>query len=242
MAGKKTFVAGEVLLAQDVNDFLMDQTVMNFTTVAARSSAIPTPTTGMVSYVGDTGSDSATNATSVDVPQIQAYTGSAWQNMDGLTLVAKATIGTTVSSVTISNVFSADFENYFIKISGGVASGDIGINLTLGSTASDYYFGGSNQQYGSTSINASVGNNTSSFESAVYGSTNALSGQIFLDMPQTAKRTVARWQATGTSTTYFRNDAQGFINNNTQYTAFTLTTGSGTITGGTIYVYGYRSA
>jgi hypothetical protein len=242
MAGKKTFVAGEVLLAQDVNDFLMDQTVMNFTTVAARSSAIPTPTTGMVSYVGDTGSDSATNATIVDVPQIQAYTGSAWQNMDGLTLVAKATIGTTVSSVTISNVFSADFENYFIKISGGVASGDIGINLTLGSTASDYYYGGSNQQYGNLTLSPNIGTNASSFQSAVYGSTNALSGQIFLDMPQTAKRTVARWQATGTSTTYFRNDAQGFINNNTQYTAFTLTTGSGTITGGTIYVYGYRSA
>jgi hypothetical protein len=242
MAGKKTFVAGEVLLAQDVNDFLMDQTVMNFTTVAARSSAIPTPTTGMVSYVGDTGSDSATNATIVDVPQIQAYTGSAWQNMDGLTLVAKATIGTTVSSVTMTNVFSADFENYFIKISGGVASGDIALNLTLGSTASDYYFGGSNQQYGTFTVSANNGNNASSFISAVYCSTNALSGQIFLDMPQTAKRTVARWQATGTSTTYFRNDAQGFINNNTQYTAFTLTTSSGTITGGTIYVYGYRSA
>jgi hypothetical protein len=160
-------------------------------------------------------------------------------NYPGLRLIKKQTIGTTVSAVTVTDAFSATYENYLIKVTGGVASGNIGINLTLGSTTSDYYFGGSNQQYGSTSINASVGNNTSSFESAVYGSTNALSGQIFLDMPQTAKRTVARWQATGTSTTYFRSDSQGFLNNNTQYTAFTLTTGSGTITGGTIYVYGY---
>ena len=63
--GKKTFVAGEVLIAQDVNDFLMDQTVMNFASSAARSSAIPTPTQGMVSYQKDTDA-------------IEAYDGSNW--------------------------------------------------------------------------------------------------------------------------------------------------------------------
>jgi hypothetical protein len=63
--GKKTFVAGEVLLAQDVNDYLMDQTVMNFASDAARSSAIPTPTQGMVSYQKDTDA-------------IEAYDGTNW--------------------------------------------------------------------------------------------------------------------------------------------------------------------
>jgi hypothetical protein len=53
MAGKKTFVAGDVLLAQDLNDYLMDQSVMNFGGSAARSSAIPTPTSGMVTYLTD---------------------------------------------------------------------------------------------------------------------------------------------------------------------------------------------
>jgi hypothetical protein len=33
----------------------------------------------------------------------------------------------------------------------------------------------------------------------------------------------------------------GYLNNTTSYTAFTLTY-SGTITGGTVYVYGYRKA
>jgi hypothetical protein len=240
--GKKTFVAGEVLLAQDVNDYLMDQSVMNFASSAARSSAIPTPTTGMVSYVGDTGSDSATNATIVDVPQIQAYTGSAWQNMDGLTLVAKATIGTTVSAVTVTDAFSATYENYKIVVSGGVGSANLAINLTLGATTTGYYYGGSNQQYGSSTISPNVASNVGGFLSAVYGSVNGLSGTIELENPFATKRTVAKWQATGTSTNYFRNDAQGFLDNNTSYTAFTLTTASGTITGGTIYVYGYRSA
>jgi hypothetical protein len=186
-------------------------------------------------YVKDGASAIRTLGSSVDTTLFTALGGA----YPGLRLVKKQTILTAVSSVTVTDAFSATYENYLIKVSGGVASGNISLNLTLGSTTSDYYFGGSNQQYGSTSINANVGNNTSSFESVVYGSTNALSGQIFLDMPQTAKRTVARWQATGTSTTYFRNDSHGFLNNNTQYTAFTLTTGSGTITGGTIYVYGY---
>jgi hypothetical protein len=65
MAGKKTFVAGEVLTAQDVNDYLMDQSVMNFANSAARSSAIPTPTDGMVTY-------------RQDIDAMEAYNGTAW--------------------------------------------------------------------------------------------------------------------------------------------------------------------
>jgi hypothetical protein len=111
MAGKKTFVAGEVLLAQDVNDFLMDQSVMNFTNEAARSSAIPTPTTGMVSYVGDTGSETPTST----IPQIQAYTGSAWQNVDGLTLLASVSYSA-ASSISIDNVFTSAFRSYLVVV------------------------------------------------------------------------------------------------------------------------------
>jgi hypothetical protein len=61
--GKKTFIAGEVLTAQDVNDFLADQVVFNFASDAARSSAIPTPTEGML-------------ALSKDTQQINYYNGS----------------------------------------------------------------------------------------------------------------------------------------------------------------------
>jgi hypothetical protein len=65
MAGKKTFVAGEVLTAQDVNDYLMDQSVMTFASDAARSSAIPTPTEGMF-------------AVTTDDDELDYYNGSAW--------------------------------------------------------------------------------------------------------------------------------------------------------------------
>ena len=53
MAGRKTFTAGEVLQAADVNDFLMDQSVMVFAGTAARGSAIPSPSEGMVTYLSD---------------------------------------------------------------------------------------------------------------------------------------------------------------------------------------------
>ena len=64
-AGKKTFVAGEVLTASDVNSYLMDQAVMRFATASARSAALPTPSEGMMAYLDDTN-------------QVEFYNGAAW--------------------------------------------------------------------------------------------------------------------------------------------------------------------
>jgi hypothetical protein len=50
---RKTFTAGEILASADVNTFLMDQSVMTFADSAARGSAIPSPTEGMVTYLED---------------------------------------------------------------------------------------------------------------------------------------------------------------------------------------------
>ena len=51
---RKVFVAGEILTAADVNTNLMDQAVMVFDDAAARTTAIPSPTEGMVTYLKDT--------------------------------------------------------------------------------------------------------------------------------------------------------------------------------------------
>ena len=53
MAGRKNFVSGSILTASDVNSFLMDQSVMVFDDSAARTTAIPTPSEGMVTYLKD---------------------------------------------------------------------------------------------------------------------------------------------------------------------------------------------
>ena len=68
--GKKTFTAGAVLTAAEVNGYLMEQSVMVFASDAARTSAIPSPTAGMVTYL-------------TDVNQMQAYNGSAFVAIAG---------------------------------------------------------------------------------------------------------------------------------------------------------------
>jgi hypothetical protein len=51
---RQVFDSGEVLSATDVNNNLMNQMVMTFAGTAARGSAIPTPTEGMLTYLADT--------------------------------------------------------------------------------------------------------------------------------------------------------------------------------------------
>jgi len=64
-AGFKDFTAGEVLTADDVDTYLMQQTVMVFADSTARNAAIASPSEGMFSYLADT------NA-------LEYYDGSAW--------------------------------------------------------------------------------------------------------------------------------------------------------------------
>jgi len=54
MAGRRTFVAGEVLTASNINSFLMSQVVAVFDDAAARDAAIPSPEEGNVVYLKDT--------------------------------------------------------------------------------------------------------------------------------------------------------------------------------------------
>ena len=68
-AGRKTFTAGEVLTAADVNGYLQEQAVMNFAGTAARASAIPSPSEGMVTHIGG--------------GTVQVYDGSDWVDLGG---------------------------------------------------------------------------------------------------------------------------------------------------------------
>lgn len=84
-AGRKVFTAGEVLTAANVNNYLMDQSVMVFAGTAARSSAIATATGGMVSFRTD---------------------GSVWEGYNGATwgaLVDTSTFITASSTATLTN-------------------------------------------------------------------------------------------------------------------------------------------
>lgn len=60
---RKVFTPGEVLTAANVNEFLMDQSVMSFSDSTARGSAIPSATEGMTTYLEDKNTLSLYNAT-----------------------------------------------------------------------------------------------------------------------------------------------------------------------------------
>lgn len=75
----KTFTDGTSLPASDLNGFLMNQTVMVFASAAARTSAIPSPTQGMVTYLSDSNSLFVWNGSAwvgaVNTGSLNGYTG-----------------------------------------------------------------------------------------------------------------------------------------------------------------------
>jgi hypothetical protein len=158
----------------------------------------------------------------------------------GLVLVKSQTIGTTVSSVTVSDAFSSNFDNYKIIISGGVGSTAQNLLLTLGATVTGYHFSGWYvSSYATATLVADAQQNIGSW-TAGFGTTNALSGEIELQSPNLAKRTTVSIKGISTVASSVTFNFQGFLNDATQYTAFTITPNAGTMTGGTISVFGYN--
>lgn len=155
-----------------------------------------------------------------------------------LQLVSATTIGTTVASVTVSGAFSSTYDNYHIIVSGGSASTGINIEMTLGATATGYYSQLIYATYGNTPLAAGAAN-TTKFTYAGSGYSGGLAMSAFVGSPNLAKTTTigAPVMADG-----FGGNFNGTLQNSTQYTAFTLTANTGTMTGGTIFVYGYTKA
>lgn len=106
--GRRTFIATEVLTAANVNGYLMDQAVMVFAGTAARSSAIGTPSEGMVTYrsdfnileVYDGASYVGVNERTITNATVAAYTATL-ANANGL-IVASSTAAQTI---TVPDVF-----------------------------------------------------------------------------------------------------------------------------------------
>ena len=160
-------------------------------------------------------------------------------NAVGLWLVKTQTIGTTVSSVTVTGAFTADYENYKIIVAGGVGSTDLNLLLTLGASSTTYYWGASGILYAGGAI-GNVGNNTTSWR-AGFGTTNTLGMNVELLAPNLAKHTIFMGTQSSQTTVGGAAVIGGYHATATAYTDFTITTSSGTMTGGTIRVYGYRN-
>jgi hypothetical protein len=169
-------------------------------------------------------------------------TGLKWSTPSGaLTLIKTQTIGSAVSSVTVTDAFSATYDNYLVIVSGGSGSTSSGAVLTLGATTTGYYLAGSLVNYTTGAVTGFGSSNVSSFFSTYYNS-NAHSAHLNIQNPNLAKVTTFNTNAisatAGSNIAYY----SGFLDNTTSYTEFTLTASSGTMTGGTIRVYGYQNS
>lgn len=149
------------------------------------------------------------------------------------------TIGTTNTAVTVNNAFSADYDNYLIFIAGGVSSATNVLRMTLGAAATGYYYGGKGRTYAAADINTE-GSNVA-FWYAGEGSVNSLSAVIDVRSPFLAKNTLFSTHIDAARTDGYHLNVGGYLANTTSYTAFTITCSAGSITGGTIRVYGYRN-
>ena len=155
----------------------------------------------------------------------------------GLQFIKSQVIGSAVGSVTVTGAFSATYDNYVIKIAGGVGSGTNDIALTLGSAATGYYGGIIAVTYATNGISGATFNNAASWGRAANATTTRINCDIAINNPFLTTRT--SFTSYQTFPTYSGN-VTGFLDDATSYTAFTLT--SSTLTGGTIRVYGYANS
>jgi hypothetical protein len=160
-------------------------------------------------------------------------------NQVGSWLVKTQTIGTTVSSVTVNDAFSSTYDNYLITVSGGSASANVPMYLQMGGVTTGYY-----TSFILTSWNNTVaGDSSTNAASWIYSGSCGIDGNhlyCVVSSPNLAKTTRVSALGGGLLTTYV-GSLNGLLNNTSQYTSFVIGPQSGTMTGGTICVYGYRN-
>jgi hypothetical protein len=193
------------------------------------------------------------------------WNGTAWvipnapaQNPTGLELVTTATcssggtasggvvtVGSSVSSVVIDNAFSSTYDNYRISMSGGVGSTPAALTFKLGASSTGYYFSGLSVLYSADTLGYSRTNNGSTWD--VVGGSYVDGARLEVDLVNpfvSARKTglymygLIDYRTAGSS----RVGGAGFHNVADSYTGFTIGVGAGTLTGGTIRVYGYRNS
>ena len=158
----------------------------------------------------------------------------------GLVHVGRTAIGNSVTSVTVSNVFSADYDNYRILLNAGSASSSDYLSMRLGEdTSSNYNYVLSQEFMGSFGSEGFFNTGTNSWVHVTYISTTLVSFCMDIRNPYATSRTSATWNSTNIDS-YLHGG--GTLNTTTSYTGFTVLTNFSTVTGGYIDVYGYAKS
>jgi hypothetical protein len=214
----KVFTNGSVLNASEINDNLMNQSVMVFSNSTARSAALTSPVEGMVTYLEDTSSYESYNGTSwvgfggsgilqvVSTTKTDPFTHSTTTFTDVPGLTASITPSSASNKVLVTaSIFVTATENvgFFLRLLRG--STDISVGDTSGSRAritTGFYPGSGSASNAYASLSVS-----------------------FLDSPATTSSTTYKFQIAGSSATLI-----AVNRSSTDTDAFAFPRGTSTIT------------
>jgi hypothetical protein len=113
------------------------------------------------------------------------------------------------------------------------------LSMTLGATATGYYYAGLTISYSAGAAVNINGSNTTSWTLGQIDNTNRGGAVVFLTNPNLAATTAFTSLGVDPRTAESTKFVQGFLNNTTQYTDFTIACGARTFANVSIKVYGY---
>ena len=164
----------------------------------------------------------------------------AQMNSVGIWLVKTQAVGSAVSSVAVTGAFSADYDNYLILYSGGTGSAAHSSGIQLGASTTGYY---TFLNYGDVATPTPLGAGRNNQSSAAWlggcqGAGQAAHLSTLVINPFKAMYTKILNGTYQNASIY--GTSQGEHRVSTSYTGFTVIPDTGTLTGGTIFVYGYK--
>jgi hypothetical protein len=195
----------------------------------------------MVTYVGDTGTDSST------IPQLETYTGSAWQTPYGMTLVGSANF-TSATNVSFNNVFTSAYRNYFVVSNLYGSANNLAVTFRLRASGVDYSGAGYTAadititNAGTLSGGGST-NQTSVEWTRVFAAAGVPSLQTsYIGQPQLATRKMIKKETLFNNNTSFVQQLNAYeVNAATAHDGFSLFTASGNFSG-SVFIYGLRNS
>jgi hypothetical protein len=178
----KVFTNGSVLNASEINDNLMNQSIIVFSNAAARTAAITSPIEGMVTYLEDTAA-------------YESYDGSAWIGFGGGGKILQVVQGVKTDTTTITAATYQDISDLAVSITPSSATSKI-LVFTQVCAAYSGVEAGKTMSLFRGATNLFVPSSPGSRQSAGFASTQTASaGDIqvesfsFLDSPNTTSST-----------------------------------------------------